>query len=259
MYPEYPFGSIPTLPAGLAPIAVACRNVLVKPLIAVLLMTASLVATPTESRARFEAPSGTDMPYLLFEPDPALMPPGQARPLVVFLHGSEERGDDLDPVKKQGPPSQFMVGDGLPFVLLAPQCPTGVWWNANDVIGLIDKVIKDHNIDPKRVHLTGLSMGGFATWAILAKKPELFASAVPICGGGDPDTVKRFKHIPIWTFHGTADDMVSVDRTKAMDKALRAADAKDFHATYYHGVDHDSWTQTYNNPAVYAWMMQRTR
>ncbi|MCH7228753.1 prolyl oligopeptidase family serine peptidase [Haloferula sp. A504] len=199
------------------------------------------------------------MPYLLFEPAPALMPPDRKRPLVVFLHGSGERGDDLDKVKKHGPPAQFMKGDGLPFVLLAPQCPPGVWWNADDVIRLVEKVIRDHDIHPARVHLTGLSMGGFATWAILAKKPDLFASAVPICGGGDPETVGRFKHIPIWAFHGTADEMVAVSRTKAMDEALRAAGATDFHATYYDGVGHDSWTRTYENPAVYAWMMQRSR
>ena len=230
-----------------------------KVLIATTLLMSPLLAEPTETRERFKAPSGTEMPYLLFEPAAALMLPDQKRPLVVFLHGSGERGDDLDLVKKHGPPSRFMRDDGLPFVLLAPQCPAGIWWNAEDVISLIETVIKEHDIDPDRVHLTGLSMGGFATWDILERKPDLLASAVPICAGGDPKTVERFKHIPIWTFHGTADDMVAVDRTREMDKALRAAKARDFHATYYEGVGHDSWTQTYANPAVYAWMMQRSR
>lgn len=228
-------------------------------LLPLFLMTLPLTAKPTESRESFKTASGESLGYLLFEPDPALLPPDRKRPLVLFLHGSGERGDDLDKVKKHGPPAQFMKGDGLPFVLLAPQCPQGIWWNPDDVIGLLEVVIEKHDIDPKRVHLTGLSMGGFASWALLAKKPELFASAVPICGGGEPETAKRFKDVPIWTFHGEDDDVVPASKTKAMDKALRAAGAKDFHATYYPGTGHDSWTRTYNNPAVYAWMMLRSR
>lgn len=224
-----------------------------------LLMMLPLLADPTESRHRFESSPDEGLSYLLFEPSPALMPPDQPRPLVLFLHGSGERGDDLSKVKEHGPPARFMDGDGLPFVLVAPQCPEGVWWNPDLVIALTRKVIREHNIDPKRVHLTGLSMGGFATWAILAKEPGLFASAVPVCGGGDPEKVAAFKDMPIWAFHGEADEVVPVAKTREMEKALRDAGAKDLHATYYEGVGHDSWTQTYDNPAVYAWMMQRSR
>ena len=231
-----------------------------KGMILLLLMTTfPLFSKPTESRERYETASGGALHYLIFEPDPGLLPPDRKRPLVLFLHGSGERGDDLDKVKKHGPPARFMKDDGLPFVLVAPQCPEGVWWNADDVIGLLEEVIGKHDIDPQRVHLTGLSMGGFGTWAILAKKPDLFASAVPICGGGDPGTAARFKDVPIWAFHGVDDDVVPVGKTRAMEEALRAAGARDLHATYYEGVGHDSWTRTYDNPAVYAWMMQRSR
>ena len=224
-----------------------------------LLMTLPLPAKPTVSRERFEAPSGGSLSYLLFEPEPGLMAPDEPRPLVVFLHGAGERGDDLDQVRKHGPPAQFMEGDGLPFALIAPQCPEGSWWDVDLVIGLVKEVIRERNIDPKRVHLTGLSMGGFGTWAILAKEPGLFASAVPICGGGDPATVAAFKDVPVWGFHGTADRTVPVEKTRAMDAALREAGAREFHATYYEGVGHDSWTRTYANPAVYAWMMRHSR
>lgn len=223
-----------------------------------LLMTLPLAAAPTESRDSFETNDGS-LSYLLFEPDPGLMLPEKKRPLVVFLHGSGERGDDLDKVKKHGPPARFMEGDGLPFVLLAPQCPPGVWWDPDLVLGLIDEIIEKHDIDPDRVHLTGISMGGYGSWAILAKAPDRFASAVPICGGGDPETVATFKDVPIWAFHGDADSVVPAEKTREMEKALREAGAKDLHATYYEGVGHDSWTRTYDNPAVYAWMMQRSR
>jgi predicted peptidase len=224
-----------------------------------LLMTLPLCAKPSESRERFEAPSGKSLDYLLFEPEPALMAPDEARPLVVFLHGAGERGADLDLVRKHGPPSQFMEGDGLPFVLVAPQCPEGTWWDVDLVIGFVKAVIRERRIDPKRVHLTGLSMGGFGTWAILAKEPALFASAVPICGGGDPATAPVFKDVPVWAFHGTADKTVPAERTREMEAALRAAGAGEFHATYHEGVGHDSWTRTYANPAVYAWMMRHRR
>ncbi|BCX48943.1 hypothetical protein HAHE_28510 [Haloferula helveola] len=222
-------------------------------------MTIPLCAAPTESKGTHKVSSGHELSYLLFEPDPALLPAGKPRPLVVFLHGAGERGDDLEKVKKHGPPTQAMEGAGLPFVLLAPQCPPGQWWDTDDVIDLIRHVAKEQSIDPKRIHLTGLSMGGFGTWNILAKAPELFASAVPICGAGEPKTAGAFKDMPIWAFHGTADEAVPVDGTRKMEAALEKADATDFRATYYDGVGHDSWTRTYSNPAVYAWMMLQSR
>ncbi|MEM9236586.1 MAG: prolyl oligopeptidase family serine peptidase [Verrucomicrobiota bacterium] len=220
-------------------------------------MTAS--AAPKESTGDFESSTGDALSYLLIEPDPAAFPAEAKRPLVVFLHGSGERGSDLEKVKTHGPPKQALEGLGLPFVVLAPQCPPKQWWKIETVIELVKEVAANHDIDPKRIHLTGLSMGGYGTWAILAEEPDLFASAVPICGGGDPSTVEAFKNLPIWAFHGEEDDVVPVEKTREMETALREAGAKQLRTTYFPGVDHDSWTPAYSDPALYAWMMLQTK
>lgn len=230
-----------------------------KTLISALLIPMISQAAPTETKGHYGNSEGVALSYLLIQPDPAAFAPNAKRPLVVFLHGSGERGDNLDLVKKHGPPMQALQGDGLPFVVLAPQCPAGKWWDPTVVIALTKKIAAEENIDPTRIHLTGLSMGGFGTWDIIAEAPDLFASAVPICGGGDPVTASKIKNIPIWTFHGEADDVVPVTKTREMEKALRAAGAQRLRCTYYPGVGHDSWTQAYADPALYAWMMLQSK
>ncbi|MGB6222240.1 prolyl oligopeptidase family serine peptidase [Haloferula sp.] len=226
-------------------------------LILTLVSTMITHAAPEEIQDRFEAPDGDALSYLLVRP--ADSSPDTKLPMVVFLHGSGERGDDLELVKLHGPPKQALEGEGLPFVVLAPQCPAKQWWNSSTVIALTKKIAKEQNIDPDRIHLTGLSMGGFGTWDIIAHAPELFASAVPICGGGDPETAPTIKDLPIWAIHGEDDKVVPAAKTREMEKALRDAGAKRLRTTYYPGVGHDSWTQAYNDPALYAWMMMQSR
>ena len=228
-------------------------------LLLALLLPMTCQAAPKETKGHFEAPDGDALSYLLIQPDPTAFAPDTKRPLVVFLHGSGERGDDLEKVKLHGPPKQALEGVGLPFVVLAPQCPAKKWWNTETVIALTKHIATEQNIDPDRIHLTGLSMGGFGTWAIIAEEPELFASAVPICGGGEPDTAPAFKDLPIWAFHGEQDKAVPAAKTRAMEKALRGAGAKLLRTTYYPGVGHDSWTRAYSDPALYAWMMLQSK
>lgn len=216
-------------------------------------------AAPKETRGKFESTSGDSLSYILIHPAPAALTKTAPKPLLVFLHGAGERGSDLEMLKKHGPPKQALDGDGLPFLVLAPQCPKGKWWDIDTVIDLIKDIAAKEKVDPKRIHLTGLSMGGFGTWAALAKAPELFASAVPICGGGDPKTASTFKDVPIWAFHGEADDVVPAAKTREMETALRSAKAESFRVTYYPGVGHDSWTQAYSDPALYAWIMLQSK
>lgn len=209
-------------------------------------------AAPTESREKFDAGGKEALPYLQFLPDAY---ESGKHPLVIFLHGAGERGSDLEMLKKHGPPKTAMDGHGFPFVLVAPQCPPGRWWSPDEVISLTRQLVKTLRVDPTRVHLTGLSMGGFGTWACLAKAPELYASGVPICGGGDPGTAEALKDIPIWAFHGDKDQAVPVAKTREMEAALVKAGAKQFRATYYPEEGHESWIPAYNNPALLAWMM----
>ena len=144
---------------------------------------------------------------------------------------------------------------GLPFILAAPQCPQGRWWNPDEVIALTKHLAKTLRVDEKRIHLTGISMGGFGTWACLTKEPDLYASGVPICGGGTPAEAAKLKEIPIWAFHGRKDEPVPVAKTEEMEKAILAAGGKKFRVTYYPEEGHESWIPAYADPALLAWMM----
>ncbi|WP_367872259.1 prolyl oligopeptidase family serine peptidase [Luteolibacter sp. Populi] len=213
------------------------------------------LAAPTESRESLEWKQGESLPYLQFLPEGYDKDTKEPYPLVIFLHGAGERGTNLDLLKKHGPPMIAMKGHGLPFILAAPQCPAGRWWNPDEIIALTKHLAKILPVDAKRIHLTGISMGGFGTWACLAKEPDLYASGVPICGGGDPTQAKRIKDIPIWTFHGNKDQAVPVAKTEEMEKAILEAGGKKLLVTYYPEEGHESWIPAYADPALLAWMM----
>ena len=179
-------------------------------------------------------------------------------PLMIFLHGAGERGDDLDLVKKWGPPKKVAEDTNFPFVLVSPQCPRGVYWNTDEIMHLTDHVAGTLKIDKSRMVITGLSMGGFGTWSIIAKYPKLFAAAVPVCGGGEPKAAREIGNIPIWAFHGDKDSVVPVERSQEMVDAVKKAggNAK---LTIYPGVSHNSWSATYANQDVYKWLLAHKR
>lgn len=223
--------------------------------IAILCLTAAAHAAPVESQERLEWKKDAALSYLQFLPEGYDPKADEKLPLVIFLHGAGERGDDLEKVKKHGPPKFAMKGHGLPFVLVAPQCPEGRWWQPDEIIALTRHLVKTMPVDSKRVHLTGISMGGFGTWAALAKAPELYASGVPICGGGDPAAAKILSKIPIWAFHGEKDEAVPVTKTREMEAAITGSDGSKFRVTYYPDEAHESWNPAYEEPGLFAWMM----
>lgn len=244
-------------------------------LIAAMLGTASVFASPPEAR-EWKAPDGMVVKYRWSEPEK--IEPGKSYPLVLFLHGAGERGDDNKAQLKHGviPIIDGAKKLGTPVFLIAPQCPTGRWWsdpapdrtrlNAADqpnplmdnVLALIAEIQSKHPVDPKRFHVTGISMGGFGTWDLLARAPGRIASAIPICGGGDPTLAEKFKNVPIWAFHGEADEVVPVQGTRNMITALEKAGGKP-KVTYYPEVGHDSWTRTYKDIDVIRWMLEQAR
>jgi len=179
-------------------------------------------------------------------------------PLMLFLHGVGERGHDLNLVKKHGPPKLIDQGKEFPFIVVSPQCPDDQWWDMEMLKVLTDKIIADYAVDPDRVYLTGLSMGGYGTWALAATYPDRFAAIAPVCGGGEPKTVRAFTHIPAWVFHGDADNIVGVEESRRMVEALKA-EGGDVKFTVYPGVGHDAWTETYNNPELYEWLLKQKR
>lgn len=196
--------------------------------------------------------------YLLYIPKTYNNEKDKKWPLLIFLHGSGERGDNVNRVKVHGPPKQAAAGKDLPFVVVSPQCPKGVWWSPEVQIALLDEICKTHRIDKDRVYLTGLSMGGYGTWTIACKYPDRFAATVPICGGGNPKDAAKMKGIPTWVFHGDADRAVPVKRSQDMVDALKKAGGN-VKLTIYPGVGHDSWTRSYDNPDLYKWLLAQRR
>jgi predicted peptidase len=179
-------------------------------------------------------------------------------PLVLFLHGAGERGTDLDLVTKHGLPKLIREGQDFPFIVLSPQCPEGTWWDTEMLLHLLDETVATHRVDPDRVYVTGLSMGGFGTWELLLRAPDRFAAAAPICGGGIPYLAEWFRHVPVWAFHGGKDPVVPLRASEDMVQALKACDG-DVQFTVYPEAGHDSWTETYQNPELYRWLLSHRR
>ena len=198
--------------------------------------------------------------FLLYTPEESEV--GKPWPLLIFLHGRGERGSDINRVKKHGPPKQIARGETLPFLMVAPQCLVGEhgkgWWRTNDLEELLAFIKATAPVDPKRMYLTGLSMGGFGTWSWAAEHPNTFAAVAPVCGGGNPAKAARYGTLPIWAFHGDKDQVVPLQMSKRMVDAVQAAggNAK---LTVYRGVGHDSWTKTYANSELYTFLLSHTK
>lgn len=223
----------------------------------------SITVTTTDAE-----PEQVDVPLLLYAPEDYAAD-GDAWPLVLFLHGRGEcgsGGEELERVAIHGPAKQAAAGAAHPFVLLAPQCPVpddrarvrGAW-RAEVLLPLLDQVEQQLNIDRSRVYVTGLSMGGYGTWRLAATAPQRFAAAVPICGGGDPASVSaNIQGLPIWAFHGAQDNVVPLSASEEMVDAVREAGGN-VRLTVYPEANHDSWTQTYDNPMFYDWLLGERR
>ena len=175
-------------------------------------------------------------------------------PLILFLHGASERGNNITILKKHGPP-KVAKKMKLPFVILAPQCDHEEYWETKKVIKLLDLAIEQHSVNPKKVYLTGLSMGGFGTWQVASHYSERFAAIAPVCGGGTKQIANNLVNMPIWIFHGEKDDIIPVTKSIEMAEALERAGNK-VKLTIYPNVGHDSWTQTYHNPELYDWFQK---
>jgi predicted peptidase len=178
-------------------------------------------------------------------------------PLVLFLHGAGESGTDLNKVKIHGPPKLVAKGKPFPFILVSPQSPQ-FGWDTDALKALLDEVRAKYRVDPDRVYVTGLSMGGFGTWALAAAYPKEVAAVVPVCGGGERLWAWKLKGVPAWVFHGAKDPVVELQYSQEMVDALKKAGGT-VRFTVYPEAGHDSWTETYNNPAVYEWLLQQRR
>jgi predicted peptidase len=203
--------------------------------------------------------------YLIDQPNNDI--PASGWPLVLFLHGAGERGNDPGLLTRHGPPRMAAEGCQFSFILAAPQCPEGDHWSTRSLIRLVDALVAEYPVDPQRIYLTGISMGGFGTWDLACEHPERFAAIAPICGGGEllrsllQTGAKReaLQKLPVWAFHGEVDYVVPVEESRRMVEIFRRLGNEHVKLTTYPDVGHDSWTQTYAESGVLDWLLEQRR
>jgi predicted peptidase len=208
-------------------------------------------------------PSAQTVHYMLYTPRDYVSSE-KSWPLLLFLHGLGECGNnELERVNTHGPSKLAASRPDFPLVVVTPQCPPppGAMndvpraWRPELLIQLVDHVAANMRIDASRVYVTGLSMGGYGTWRLVAAYPHRFAAAVPVCGGGEPqEMAAALRGVPIWAFHGARDAVVPLSESQAMVDAVRNAGGQ-VRFTVYPEAEHDAWTTTYNNPDVYEWLL----
>lgn len=208
--------------------------------------------TPEHFRASVTRESRFE--YMLY------LPEGGAEPLpfMLFLHGSGERGEDIQKVAAHGPLKEVAGGRKFPFIIAAPQCPEFESWDLEGLAAMLDMYAEDPRVDRNRIYVTGLSMGGFAAFGLCTLRPNLIAAAVPICGAWRVSDADKMTDVPIWAIHGTKDLSVPFEAGKATVDAIQNAggDAK---LTPIKDAGHDVWTDAYAGDDVYAWMLAKRK
>ena len=185
--------------------------------------------------------------------------PERKWPLMVFLHGSGERGDDVDAVKRHGPPKRADSDPDFPFILISPLLPAEQDWDIAKLERILDHALATLPIDPDRVYLTGLSRGGHATWRWGAADPGRFAALAPVAGRGDATTGCALTDIPVWAFHGDRDDVVEPEGSFAMARAIRACGGRKSRLTIYPDLGHNAWDPAYDDAELYLWLLEQRR
>jgi len=241
-------------------------------LAALLLLLGAGTQDAGEAR-EFKSAAGKKLLYRLFKP--AGYDEKQKYPLVLFLHGAGERGEDNQAQTKHGVRFFLQNQAKFPCFVVAPQCPSKVQWvdtpwgnlkhaipaqptePMQSTIELLAALQKEFaTVDDKRLYVTGLSMGGFGTWDIVSRFPRKFAAAVPICGGADEAQAPAIAKVPVWVFHGGADDVVKTVRSRNIVAALKAAGGAPRY-TEYPGVGHGSWDQAYCEAELFPWLFSQ--
>lgn len=225
---------------------------------------------------QFENEKGV-LPYRIYKPKPSVSQ-ADSFPLILFFHGAGERGNDN--VKQLTHVAEIFTDPAnqaqFPAYVAAPQCAENHRWvevdwslSQHDMpaqiskyaglsIDLLDSLIAKYPVDTSRIYITGLSMGGFATWDLTARFPNKFAAAVPVCGGGDVKQAEKIAHLPLRVFHGAKDKVVPAERSRAMIKAIRAAGGNPKY-TEYPNLGHFSWDAAYNTPDLLPWLFSQTK
>ena len=225
-----------------------------------------LQTAPTQTAQHFarEQQASLTADYLLFLPAGYEATTGKRWPLILFLHGSGERGRNVWMVAKHGPPKVDMAATNFPFIVVSPQCPAGKNWSNELLLALLDEIEAKYSVDKHRVYLTGLSMGGFGTWSLGLSHPEKFAAIAPICGGGDFITPfladkTALTSLPVWAFHGAKDPVVPLAESERMVNYMKKLGVQEVKFTVYPEAQHDCWTQTYDKRELFDWFLKHSR
>ncbi|MDZ4307512.1 prolyl oligopeptidase family serine peptidase [Allopontixanthobacter sp.] len=223
---------------------------------------ASAAAKPEHGQHPQEPLEEAGYPYQLFIPK-ALEAGTDSReakwPLMIFLHGSGERGDDIARVKLHGPPKHADRNPDFPFILISPLLGAEQDWDIAKLDRILDHVVATLPVDPSRIYLTGLSRGGHATWRWGAAEPQRFAALAPVAGRGEADTACALKDTPLWAFHGDRDDVVPPEGSFAMARAIRACNGRIARLTIYPDLGHNAWDPAYEDPELYLWLLSQRR
>lgn len=201
----------------------------------------------------------TETQYLLYLPEAYHTDTVKRWPLLLFLHGSGESGYDINKVKAHGPPQLIEYGKNFPFIVVSPQSSVPTGWDIDRLYQLLQQVKRKYRVDADKIYLTGLSMGGFGTWALAIKHPEEFAAIAPICGGGDTTDAWKIRNIPVWCFHGALDNTVPLSSDANMIKAVSRWN-NNVRFTIYPDKNHNSWDTTYNtNDSLFHWLLSHKK
>jgi predicted peptidase len=185
----------------------------------------------------------------------------EALPCILFLHGSGETGTDGLKQATQGLGNAIRKQEkAFPYIAVFPQSQNRTWRadspDAERALAILGEVQKQYKVDPRRIYLTGLSMGGMGTWSVATRYPDRWAAIVPICGRGDPTQAAKIKDIPCWCFHGDADKAVPVTGSRDMIAAIKDAGGSPKY-TEYPGVGHNSWDMAYATKEMWTWLAQQ--
>lgn len=244
---------------------VGCGRVLLATVLAGTAGCARVAAVPEPARPGTQQPAhfrhSVERSYagefLLFLPDD--YDPSGSYPLLLFLHGAGERGEDLEKVAIHGPPRVVQERAAeFPFIIVSPQVPADRIWSIAYLDALLEDVVERLAVDEDRIYVTGLSMGGYGTWHLAFEFPHRFAAIAPISGGGTITGPCSIRHLPVWAFHGARDDIVRPAHTQELVDRLRACDGH-VRFTLYPDAGHDAWTRTYDDPELYRWLLTHRR
>ncbi len=197
-------------------------------------------------------------PYLAYTPEGYNKDDKKEWPLIIYLHGSSCKGNNLEKLKKYGPPFYLERGMQVDAIVISPQCPSNKNWTVGSWFESFYKELKSkYNIDPSRVYLTGMSLGGFGTWDLASRYPDIFAAIVPLCGGGRTNMAETMKDIPTWVFHGDLDKTVRISRSEEMVNAMKNLGSNPKFSILKgqgHGIQ-----KVYSDQTVYEWLFSHQK